>query len=77
MPTDVDVDHPPVTRVIGLEEHARTADLRDALLRWGGDDTVNKMHSQPGTDARLLEMGQERLDAHGVTVQVLSVTTPG
>lgn len=69
-----------VQRVIGVEEHAWTADLRDALLKFGGDDSVTMMSSQPETDRRLREIGDERLarmDALGVDLQVLSVTTPG
>jgi uncharacterized protein len=67
-------------RVIGVEEHTWTADLRDALLRFGGDDTVNMLSSREQTDHRLREVGQERLarmDAAGVDMQVLSITTPG
>lgn len=33
-------------RVTGVEEHAWTPELRRALLRWGGDATVNKMSSR-------------------------------
>jgi predicted TIM-barrel fold metal-dependent hydrolase len=71
---------PSVDRLIGVEEHAWTADLRDALLKWGGDDTVNMMSSQPDIDRRLLDVGEERLarmDAAGVDMEILSVTTPG
>jgi uncharacterized protein len=67
-------------RVIGVEEHTWTADLRDALLRFGGDDTVNVLSSRAQTDHRLREVGRERLarmDAAGVDTQVLSITTPG
>ncbi|MTD52954.1 amidohydrolase family protein [Amycolatopsis pithecellobii] len=67
-------------RVIGVEEHVWTADLRDALLRFGGDDTVNMLSSREQTDHRLREVGEERLarmDAAGVGMQVLSITTPG
>ncbi|WP_158634240.1 amidohydrolase family protein [Amycolatopsis sp. WAC 04197] len=67
-------------RVIGVEEHTWTADLRDALLRFGGDDTVNLLSSREQTDHRLREVGEERLarmDAAGVDMQVLSITTPG
>jgi predicted TIM-barrel fold metal-dependent hydrolase len=69
-----------VRRVIGVEEHAWTAELRDALLRFGGDDTVTMLSSQKDTDRRLREVGDERLarmDAAGVDLQVLSITTPG
>ena len=44
---------PPVQRVIGVEEHAWTADLRDALLKFGGDDSVTMLSSQKDTDRRL------------------------
>lgn len=67
-------------RIIGVEEHAWTAELRDALLRFGGDDTVNLMSSREQTDHRLREVGPERLarmDAAGVDLEVLSITTPG
>ncbi|GGF49847.1 amidohydrolase [Marmoricola endophyticus] len=66
--------------MIGVEEHAWTPELRDALLHWGGDDTVDLMSSQADVDARLRELGDERLrrmDRLGVDMQVLSVTTPG
>lgn len=69
-----------VERVIGVEEHAWTADLRDALVRYGGDDTVALMSSVGDIDRALLELGDERLarmDAAGVDVEVLSITTPG
>jgi predicted TIM-barrel fold metal-dependent hydrolase len=74
------VEPTPAGRVIGVEEHAWTADLRDALLRHGGDDTVNLMSSRPETDHRLREVGPERLarmDAAGVDIEVLSITSPG
>ena len=68
------------TRVIGVEEHVWTPELRDALLRYGGDETVNRMSSRPQTDERLREIGPERIarmDAAGVDVEILSITTPG
>jgi Amidohydrolase len=71
---------PMAQAVIGVEEHAWTPELRDALLRYGGDDTVTMMSSQPDIDRRLLDVGDERLarmDAAGVDLGVLSVTTPG
>ncbi|WP_297621766.1 amidohydrolase family protein [Nocardia sp.] len=70
----------PVRRVIGVEEHAWTSELRNALLEWGGDETVNKMSSQGEVNLRLLDVGEERLarmDASGVDLEVLSITTPG
>ncbi|MFG1928522.1 amidohydrolase family protein [Cryptosporangium sp. NPDC048952] len=69
-----------VSRIIGVEEHAWTAELRDALLRYGGDDTVNLLSSRPQTDSKLREVGDERLarmDAAGVDMEILSITTPG
>lgn len=69
-----------VGRVVGVEEHAWTTDLREALLRWGGDETVNSMSSRGVVNDRLLEMGEERLgrmDAAGIDVAVLSITSPG
>jgi uncharacterized protein len=69
-----------IGKVIGVEEHAWTAELRDALLRYGADDTVTLMSGQKDTDRRLLDVGDERLarmEAAGVDLQVLSITTPG
>ncbi|MCE0767732.1 amidohydrolase family protein [Pseudonocardia kujensis] len=69
-----------VRRVVGVEEHVWTADLRDALLKFGGDASVTKMSSQPATDRRLRDVGDDRLarmDATGVDLQVLSITSPG
>jgi predicted TIM-barrel fold metal-dependent hydrolase len=71
---------PTVQRVIGVEEHAWTAELRDALLKFGGDDSVTMLSSQKDTDRRLRDVGGERLarmDAAGADLQVLSITTPG
>ncbi|MFD9391426.1 hypothetical protein ACFWBB_12065 [Streptomyces sp. NPDC060000] len=42
-------------RVIGVEEHAWTPELRKALLKWGGDQTVSKMSSRGEVSRRLLE----------------------
>lgn len=73
-------DIAPARRVIGVEEHAWTPGLRQALLKWGGDETVNKMSSRGEVNRRLLDVGEERLarmDASGVDMEVLSVTTPG
>jgi hypothetical protein len=52
-------DTAPARRVIGVEEHAWTPELRRALLRWGGDATVNKMSSRGEVNLRLLEVGEE------------------
>ena len=67
-------------RVIGVEEHAWTPELRDALSKFGGDDTVNLMSSQGDVNLALLDVGEERLarmDSAGVDVEILSITTPG
>jgi uncharacterized protein len=67
-------------RVIGVEEHAWTAELRDALLKLGNDDTVTMLSSRGETDRRLRDVGAERLarmDAAGVDLQVLSISSPG
>jgi predicted TIM-barrel fold metal-dependent hydrolase len=69
-----------VRKVIGVEEHAWTAELRDALVKFGGDDTVTMMSAQAGIDRRLLDVSDARLarmDAAGVDVEILSITTPG
>jgi hypothetical protein len=36
-----------VRKVIGVEEHAWTAELRDALVKFGGDDTVAGQPARP------------------------------
>jgi predicted TIM-barrel fold metal-dependent hydrolase len=69
-----------VSRVIAIEEHAWTPELRAALLELGGDDTITTWSNEPTTNRRLLDVGEERLarmDAMGVDFQVLSITAPG
>jgi uncharacterized protein len=69
-----------VSRVIALEEHVWTPELRAALLKFGGDDTVTTFSNEEKTNQRLLDVGEERLtrmDAAGVDFQVLSITAPG
>ena len=69
-----------VSRVIALEEHAWSPELRKALLRFDPDETITAFSNQEPTSGRLLEAGDERLarmDAAGVDVQVLSITAPG
>lgn len=69
-----------VSRVIAMEEHAWTPELREALLDLGGDDTITTWSNEPTTNRRLLDVGEERLermDAMGVDFQVLSITAPG
>jgi uncharacterized protein len=75
--TDDDVE---VSRVIAIEEHVWTPDLRAALLEFGGDDSVTMLSNRDNISHRLLDVGDERLArmaAAGVDFQVLSVTTPG
>lgn len=66
-------------RIIGIEEHAWTPDLQNALTEDASDDSVTMLST--GEVARhLLEVGDERIrrmDDAGIDVQVLSVTTPG
>jgi hypothetical protein len=50
-----------VRKVTGVEEHAWTAELRDALVKFGGDDTVTMMSVQAGIDRRLLDVSDGRL----------------
>jgi predicted TIM-barrel fold metal-dependent hydrolase len=66
-------------RVVALEEHVWTAELRDALIAVD-DEAVRLARRFPAVDERLREIGEGRLarmDRAGVDVQVLSVTTPG
>ena len=69
-----------IGRVIAVEEHVWTADLRAALLSDGSDATVAAFSDDDVINARLLDTGAQRLarmDAAGVDVQVLSITGPG
>ena len=69
-----------VQRVIGVEEHAWTRDLRDALLRFGSDVTVSELNAQPEHDERLRDVGEGRIaamDDAGVDLQILSISAPG
>lgn len=69
-----------VERVIAIEEHAWTPELREALLELGDDETVRNWSNQEDCNRRLLDVGEERLarmEAMGVDFQVLSITAPG
>ncbi|MTD54004.1 amidohydrolase family protein [Amycolatopsis pithecellobii] len=69
-----------VSRVIAVEEHVWSPELRGALLELGGDDTVDAFSNDATTNRLLLDAGEERLarmDAAGVDFQVLSITSPG
>jgi predicted TIM-barrel fold metal-dependent hydrolase len=68
-------------KTIGTEEHCVTADVIDAWENRavGGDDSRTGIRSDKLREA-LLEVGDRRIaamDAGGVDVQVLSLTTPG
>lgn len=66
-----------VRRVIAVEEHVWTVELRDALRKAGAATTLSSMDE---TDRRLRDVGDDRvarMDASGVDVEVLSVTSPG
>lgn len=67
--------------MVGVEEHAWTAELRDALVRDGTDDTVRMIaDGWSEADEQLRDVGDrrlERMDASGIDIQVLSITAPG
>jgi predicted TIM-barrel fold metal-dependent hydrolase len=67
--------------MVGVEEHAWTAELRDALLKDGTDDTVRMIaDGWPAADEQLRDVGDrrlERMDASGIDVAVLSISAPG
>lgn len=70
------------SRIVALEEHFVTADVRDAWSRLdpADRDDSTTMFAGTGLDRRLAELADERMrrmDACGVDVQVLSLTTPG
>lgn len=67
-------------KLIGIEEHFLTAEIRDAWNAIGLEavDPSVGFHSDT-IEARLLDLSEERLalmDEAGVDVQVLSLTTP-
>lgn len=70
-----------MVRVIGLEEHCWTPEIREALTRLPEeqqDDSLTLFQSREVT-SRLEDLGDERLrqmDLIGVDMAVLSVTTP-
>ncbi len=67
--------------MVGVEEHAWTAELRDALLKDGTDDTVHMIaDGWPAADEQLRDVGDrrlERMNASGIDVAVLSISAPG
>jgi predicted TIM-barrel fold metal-dependent hydrolase len=69
-------------KIVGLEEHFVTPDLLHAWEDLPPDcrDLTYRPATQGDTGRRLLELGPERIaamDATGLSVQVLSLTTPG
>src|SRR5215472_1734546 len=69
-------------RITALEEHFVTRDVVDAWrsvdARW--QDLALGLSSQGPTARRLLDIGADRItemDDAGITVQVLSLSTPG
>ena len=67
-------------KLIGIEEHFLTAEIRDAWRAVGLDATDPSVAFHSGTiEGRLLDLAQDRLalmDETGLDVQVLSLTTP-
>ncbi len=66
-------------KLIGIEEHFLTAEIRDAWNSIGLDATDPSVEFHSGTiEGRLLDLAEERLalmDETGLDVQVLSRTT--
>jgi uncharacterized protein len=50
-----------VSRVVAIEEHVWDPELRAALLKFGGDDTVTTFSNNDTTNRLLLDVGEERL----------------
>ncbi|WP_307437644.1 amidohydrolase family protein [Labrys monachus] len=67
-------------KLIGIEEHFLTAEIRDAWHAIGLDASDPSVAFHSGTlERRLLDLAEQRLalmDESGVDVQVLSLTTP-
>lgn len=67
-------------KLIGIEEHFLTAEIRDAWRAIGLDATDPSVAFHSGAiERRLLDLSQDRLalmDETGLDVQVLSLTTP-
>lgn len=68
-------------KLIGIEEHFLTADIRDAWTAAGLEATDPSVAFHAGAiEGRLLDLAQGRLalmDETGLDIQVLSLTTPG
>lgn len=67
-------------KLVGIEEHFLTAEIRDAWRAIGLDATDPSVAFHSGAiEGRLLDLAQDRLalmDETGLDVQVLSLTTP-
>ena len=67
-------------KLIGIEEHFLTAEIREAWSAIGLDAVDPSVAFHSGTiEARLLNLAEDRLalmDETGLDVQVLSLTTP-
>ncbi len=69
-----------MTKLIGIEEHFLTADIRAAWAASAIGQEGTAAFDRGEIEARLDDLGEQRLalmDEGGVDVQVLSVTTPG
>jgi len=69
-----------MTKLIGIEEHFVTADIRDAWAASAiGQEGTSNRFDRREIEERLDDLGEQRLalmDESGIDVQVLSVTTP-
>jgi predicted TIM-barrel fold metal-dependent hydrolase len=66
-------------KLIAIEEHFLTKEIRTAWKNFAGDDPTQNLHLGE-IENRLDEIGNTRLslmDESGIDVQVLSLTTPG
>ncbi len=66
-------------KLIAIEEHFLTSEIRNAWKHFGEDDPTQNLHLGEMED-RLDDIGSKRLslmDETGIDVQVLSLTTPG
>ena len=69
-----------MTKLIGIEEHFLTTDIRAAWTASAIGQEGTGGFDQGEIEARLDDLGEKRLalmDESGVDVQILSVTTPG
>jgi uncharacterized protein len=67
-------------KIIAVEEHFQIAAIKKAVGSLTISSQMNTAMAAPPSDARLEDMGADRLramDATGIDVQVLSITSPG